>query len=69
MQLQMRCSHCQRPYSLKKEVVEAALETVYSQDLQYFTAQCPHCGKNNRVSRKQLKRAAPNWAPAQKKEG
>ena len=56
--MQIRCRHCNRPYALKRDNVHAALERMLAEDLQHYNVQCPHCGKNNRVSRKQLRRAA-----------
>lgn len=59
--MQMRCRFCNRPFALKAEEVNQALETVTREKLKYFNAHCPHCGKPNTVSPKALKRAAPRW--------
>jgi hypothetical protein len=61
--MQLRCTNCHRPFALSRDAVHAALEQVTSQDLSHFNAQCPHCRRVNRVSKKQLQRAAPNWTP------
>ena len=66
--MQLRCSNCHRPFALKKEAVEAALEYVTAEKLGHYNAQCPHCRRVNRVSTKQLKRAAPYWTPGEAKE-
>ena len=61
--MQIRCQNCQRPFALNKEMLYAALEEVTSQNLSHYSVHCPHCRRANRVSRKQLKRAAPTWSP------
>jgi hypothetical protein len=48
--------------------VHAALEEVTAQDLHHYNAHCPHCRRVNRVSKKQLQRAAPNWTPEESLE-
>lgn len=59
--MQIRCYHCNKPYALGKETIYAALDTLTSQNLNHYNAPCPHCRRLNRVSRKQLLRAAPDW--------
>ena len=61
--MQLRCTNCQRPFALNKEAVNAALDHVYSENLSHYNAQCPHCRRVNRVSKKQLLRASPGWSP------
>ena len=61
--MQIRCHNCHRPFALIKEGVHAALEQVTEENLKHYDAQCPHCRRVNRISRKQLKRAAPTWRP------
>ena len=58
--MQTRCQNCHRPYAIKRDEVHAALDYMAEEDLQHYNSHCPHCGKTNRVSRKQLERAAPN---------
>jgi phage FluMu protein Com len=59
--MQIRCYHCSKPFALNKEEIHAALDHVTTQDLSHYDAHCPHCGRVNRVSRKDLQRAAPDW--------
>lgn len=59
--MQIRCQHCQRPFSLAKEAIFTALEELEQRQLHHYNAICPHCGRTNRVSQKELKRAAPQW--------
>ena len=64
--MQVRCRHCNRPYALKREELEAALNEVIENNLKHYNSFCHHCGKANRASQKQLKQAAPWWRPAAK---
>lgn len=59
--MQIRCSQCHRPFALNKEAVHAALDAVTAENLNHYNVICPHCGRANRVSRKELRRAAPDW--------
>ena len=61
--MQLHCSNCHRPFALSKEAVNSALDYVFAEDLNHYNAQCPHCRRVNRVAKKQLRRAAPNWTP------
>lgn len=73
--MQIQCQNCHRPFALSKEDIYAALEQVVNEDLKHYDAHCPHCRRVNRISRKQLERAAPGWTPepqpseAEKEEG
>lgn len=58
--MQIRCQQCHRPFSINREDILAILETMNAEGLAHYNADCPHCGKTNRVSRKELQR----WAPA-----
>ncbi len=66
MQINIRCYSCKTPFSVKTEEVTAALNQVHTEDLKHHNALCPRCGRANKVSKKQLKRAAPNWQPPAK---
>ncbi|MFN2146088.1 MAG: hypothetical protein ACK2T7_12110 [Anaerolineales bacterium] len=61
MQINLRCFSCQTPFQVKNEEIEAALTTLQQQGLKHYNAICPRCGKANKVSKAQLKRAAPGW--------
>lgn len=63
--MQVRCYHCHKPYALKKEAVSEALSSITRQGLNHYNAYCPHCGRVNRVSRAELRRAAPDWKPSE----
>lgn len=62
--MQLRCRNCNRPFALKREEIHAALEIVHAEDLKHYNVHCPHCGKSNKISVKELKRGAPGWTPA-----
>ena len=59
--MQILCYHCHKPYALNKEAVTAALDQMASEDLNHYDVPCPHCRRVNRVSQKELLRAAPDW--------
>ncbi|HLE53008.1 MAG TPA: hypothetical protein VI755_13155 [Anaerolineales bacterium] len=61
--MQIRCTHCHKPFALNKDAVHAALDSITAEDLGHYNAHCPHCGRTNRVSRRELQRSAPDWRP------
>ena len=61
--MQIRCYHCHKPYALNKEMVHAALDMIDLEKLNHYNAPCPHCRRVNRVSKTELMRAAPGYAP------
>ncbi len=67
MQINLRCYSCNTPFQVKIEEVEAALTLLFEEGHKHYNAICPRCGKANKVSKAQLRRAAPNWE-APKKE-
>jgi phage FluMu protein Com len=61
--MQILCYHCHKPYALNKETIHQALDQVNSEGLSHYDVACPHCRRVNRVSQKELLRAAPDWKP------
>jgi hypothetical protein len=59
--MQILCYHCHKPYALNKDAVHFALDQIVSENLSHYDAPCPHCRRVNRVSQKELLRAAPDW--------
>jgi phage FluMu protein Com len=59
--MQIRCSHCHKPFALNKDAVHAALDTVTAEGLNHYNAYCPHCRRANRISKEELHHAAPDW--------
>ncbi|GAB4475966.1 MAG: hypothetical protein Kow0088_13370 [Anaerolineales bacterium] len=57
--MQIRCQHCHKPFALGRDAIVAALQELEQQQLHHYNAICPHCGRMNRISQKELKRAAP----------
>lgn len=68
MQVRQRCYSCSTPFVVKPDEVDAALDQIFIEKLKYYNALCPKCGKANKISKKQLKRAAPNWEPPKQTE-
>lgn len=60
--MQIRCQQCHRPFSINRDSIPVILETMDAESLTHHNANCPHCGKANRVSRKELERWAPTGA-------
>ena len=63
--MQIRCTHCHKPYALNKDMIHNALDQLHSENQNYYNAPCPHCRRTNRVSLQELKRAAPGWMPSE----
>lgn len=63
--MQIRCYQCHKPFALGQEEVLLALNTLHSEKLHHYNAYCPHCRRTNRVSQKELQRAAPDWTPTE----
>lgn len=59
--MQLRCYNCHRPFYLSRDAIYAALDKVAAENLTHYDVPCPHCRRVNRVSPKELRRAAPNW--------
>lgn len=59
--MQIRCHNCHRPFALSKETVTSALDQISEENLHHYTINCPHCRRANRISPKELRRAAPKW--------
>lgn len=65
--MQITCYSCNHRFTLNSDTVKAALDQIYSEELSYYSAVCPRCGKTNKTPEAQLKRWAPRWEPPQKK--
>jgi hypothetical protein len=63
MQINIRCFSCHTPFSVKNEEISSALTHLMEEGHKHYNALCPRCGKANKVSKAQLRRAAPNWKP------
>ena len=61
--MQIRCYHCQKPFALGKDAIHEALDAMEIEKMGHYNASCPHCRRVNRVSRDEMRRAAPDWQP------
>ncbi len=61
--MQLRCQNCHIPFSVSKDVVHAALDTMAEKKWDHYDLRCPQCKKVTRVSQEQLLHSAPNWKP------
>lgn len=59
--MQIHCYNCHKPFHLSKEFILAALDEIESEHLTHYNVNCSHCRRTNRVSPKDLHRAAPDW--------
>ncbi len=56
--MQIRCNFCHKPFALGKAAVLEALNELARKKLHHYNVVCPHCGRTNRISQKELQRAA-----------
>lgn len=63
--MQIHCTFCHRPLNISKKEAEAALDLIHQEGLEYYEFRCPHCRKMNKVPPEILRRAAPQWQPAE----
>ena len=59
--MQIRCNHCHRPFALAREAVYETIDSLRKEGLSHYSVNCPHCRRANRISLKELLRAAPDW--------
>ena len=64
--MNLRCMYCQNMFGISRESMLIALQTMEAENLDYFEFHCPKCRRANRVERKKLERANPNWQEALK---
>ena len=59
--MNMRCMYCQTMFGISRENMLIALQAMEEDNLSYFEFHCPKCRRANRVERKKLELANPNW--------
>jgi len=59
--MNLRCMYCQTMFGIGRENMLIALQTMEADDLSHFDFHCPKCRRANRVERKKLELANPNW--------
>jgi phage FluMu protein Com len=67
--MNLRCMYCQTMFGISRENMIIALRTMEAEDLDYFEFHCPKCRRANRVERKKLELANPNWQETLKEMG
>jgi hypothetical protein len=58
--------YCQTMFGLSRESMLIALQAMEAESLSHFDFHCPKCRRANRVERKKLELANPNWKDALK---
>jgi len=59
--MNLRCMYCQTMFGISRDNMLIALQTMEADNLNYYEFHCPKCRRANRVERKKLERANPNW--------
>ena len=59
--MNLRCMYCQTMFGISRENMLIALQAMEAEDLNHFEFHCPKCRRANRVERKKLELANPNW--------
>ena len=57
--MQIRCQNCRRPFALSKEFVRQSLDQIEADGLNRINVMCPHCRRQNPVSKPELERSLP----------
>jgi len=53
--------YCQTMFGISRENMIIALQSMEEENLDYYEFHCPKCRRANRVERKKLELANPNW--------
>jgi phage FluMu protein Com len=53
--------YCQTMFGVSRDVMLAGLQTMEAENLTHYEVYCPKCRRANRVERKKLELANPNW--------
>ena len=64
--MQLRCYQCSWSFSIGKDEIAAAVESLTASGGTHYDAPCPRCKRANKVPMEQLKRALPRPRPAEK---
>lgn len=59
--MNLRCMYCQTMFGVSRDVMLVGLQTMEAEKLTHYDIYCPKCRRANRVERKKLERANPNW--------
>lgn len=59
--MNMRCMYCQTMFGVSRDVMLVGLQTMEAEKLTHYDIYCPKCRRANRVERRKLELANPNW--------
>ena len=59
--MNLRCMYCQTMFGVSRDVMLAGLQTMEAEKLTHYDVYCPKCRRANRVERRKLEMANPNW--------
>lgn len=59
--MNLRCMYCQTMFAVSRDEMLIALQTMEREALTHYDAHCPKCRRANRIERKKLELANPNW--------
>ena len=65
--MNLRCMYCQTMFGVSRDVMLVGLQTMEAEKLDHYDVHCPKCRRANRVERKKLEMANPNWQESLKK--
>lgn len=59
MQLLQHCTNCRTPFTLRDDELLQALAFMKENNHKYYNANCPSCGKPNKISGALIRKSAP----------
>ena len=59
--MNLRCMYCQTMFGVSRDVMLVGLQTMEAEKLTHYDVYCPKCRRANRVERRKLELANPNW--------
>ena len=59
--MNLRCMYCQTMFGVSRDVMLVGLQTIEAEKLTHYDVYCPKCRRANRVERRKLEIANPNW--------
>jgi len=59
--MNLRCMYCQTMFGVSRDVMLVGLQTMETEKLTHYDIYCPKCRRANRVERRKLELANPNW--------
>ena len=59
--MNLRCMYSQTMFGVSRDVMLVGLQTMEAEKLTHYDIYCPKCRRANRVERRKLELANPNW--------